>query len=432
MGGSRPNILIYISHDTGRFISPYGVKTVRTPNADRLAGEGVTLDRLFCTAPQCSPSRASLFTGRFPHQTGVMGLCNPGPHGWDLNDNEIHAARYFADLGYDTGLIGIAHETKDKRERLGYRFIHGERNAPRVGVAMTEFLDSRAEDQPFFLSIGTFETHRPFDYDGTPADDSLGVTVPPPLHDTPDTRADFAAMQGLTRRWDQGLGDVLDILDQRGLADDTLVLVTTDHGLAMPRAKCTLYDPGIEVLGMLRWPGRIPAGERRDALLSNVDVLPTLLEAAGAEAGERIEGRGFLPLLIGGDYTPNERVFAEKTYHSRYDPTRAVRTDRFKYVHTFERQVGCEVPGDAMSGSAYPDNIDLSLTPQQRPVRELYDLEADPLEMNNVAGQPEYAEACREMAAALREWMRRTRDPLLDGPISSPFRDLSLKQLAGT
>ncbi len=370
---SVPNVVVYVSHDTGRHISPYGIATVRTPNAERVAQEGVLFERAFCTAPHCSPSRASLFTGRYPHANGVMGLTG-AVFGWDLNEGEVHAAQHFRALGYETALIGIAHETHTK-ERRGFDFIDGETYAGRVGGVFDRWLAQRADRRrPFFVQIGTHETHRPFLRDRVRPDAELGITIPPWLQDGEATRADFAELQGSVARWDEGLGALLDALDRHGAGDDTLLVVTTDHGLPMPRAKATLYDPGIEVMLLMRWPnGGLDTGRRYSELVSNADVLPTLLDAVGwapdggegsrgslgsrgdqasrsnravgespngPGGGPAFHGRSLWPLLAGHGYEAAAMVFVEKTFHTYYDPMRGVRTERFKYIRNFEMAAG--------------------------------------------------------------------------------------------
>jgi arylsulfatase A-like enzyme len=394
------------------------VRTVHTPNAAKFASQGVVMEQCFCTAPQCSPSRAGLFTGMFPHCTGVLGLTHDD-FLWDMRRDVTHAAARFKALGYDTMLMGHPHELRD-RENRGWDSMTMETNGLRSAAAFDAYLTSRGRsDRPFFAQICMKQTHRPFPTPDVPADNSLGVTVPPYLDDTPGTRRDFAALQGSVRQWDEAIGRILDLLDARGLTDNTLVVITTDHGVAMPRAKCTLYDPGIEVLLMLRWPGHLAPGTRHDAMLSNIDVLPTLLEACGSQAPPEIQGRSFWPLLTGAVYQPNEYVFAEQTFHTYYSPMRGVRTRRFKYIRNFEngRTV---VPSDIQEGEAFRDNIRRTFTPPQHPFEEFYDLQADPLERSPLPPDV-LPEQRAELAAALAGWMVRTRDPLLEGPVSGPF-----------
>jgi arylsulfatase A-like enzyme len=426
----RPNVLVYVSHDTGRHISPYGVETVRTPNAERLAADGVVFENCFCTAPQCSPSRASLFTGRYPHANGVMGLTH-ARFGWDLGAGETHLAAHLKALGYDTCMVGTHHEMRRFEER-GFDFQSGELHCLRQAGVLAEWLDGRADaSRPFYAQLAPYQTHRPFPREDCPADDSLGVTVPGYLDDTPGTRADFAALQGIVRQWDEGLGRLLDLLDSRRLAEQTLLIVTTDHGIAFPRAKCTLYDPGIGVLMMVRHAGGgIGGGRRAPQLISNVDVTPTVLELLAAEAPAGIQGRSFAPLLLKShDAPPRETVFAEQTFHGYYRPMRAVRTARWKYIRNFEMSYGVKVPTDAQQSDSFRDNLDRIRAQAHTPYDELYDLAADPWEQANLAEQAEHAATRAELSAALAAWMRETNDPLLDGPVASPFYREAIERL---
>jgi N-sulfoglucosamine sulfohydrolase len=428
-----PNVVIYISHDTGQHISPYGIASVHTPNAERVAAEGALFLNSFCSAPQCSPSRAGLFTGRYPHATGVLGLTDP-LYGWRLHDDEVHMAAHLGSLGYETALFGLAHEnmggeTETHRlEPLGFDFKRPAMAYPSRLAArdLADWLDGRAEPtRPFFAQIGVFETHRwraggYIGFDGCQPDESLGVTIPPYLNDGRGTHADFAALQGSVRRWDEGLGGVLRLVDERGLADDTLLVVTSDHGLAVPRAKCTLYDPGLRVMFMIRYPRAVPAGSRFKQLISNVDLLPTLLDAAGAEMPQRLHGQSVWPLLTGQASTARDRVFAERTYHCSYDPSRCVRTERLKYIRNFEPVVPEHWPAEITGLPIHLENLDRLSTVPWRPQEELYDLDSDPLEARNLVREPGYEEMRVSLAEMLWAWMQETDDPLLTGPVPSP------------
>jgi arylsulfatase A-like enzyme len=202
--------------------------------------------------------------------------------------------------------------------------------------------------------------------------------------------------------------------------ETTLVTFMADHGLAMPRAKCTLYDPGIEVALIMRSPrGEITGGRVYPQLVGNVDVLPTLLAAAGVPIPERVQGRSFLRLVRGEPYVPRTAVYAEKTFHSYYDPMRAVRTERFKYIRNFETAFEVEVPADVELGAIFRSHVELYHNGQHPPA-ELYELEVDPLEQTNVAGDPRYAGVAFRLDLQLWTWMEDTQDPLLQGPVVSP------------
>lgn len=420
----QPNVLLFISHDTGRFIAPYGVPTVRTPHFDRFAAESVLFEHAFATAPLCCPSRASCTTGRYPHQNGVNGLTAPLLGGWDFHPGEKHAARLFADAGYESVLCGFEHESP-LWQNLGFsRAISGPggwyngggdlRNHARE---IDAFLGSRDASRPFFLQVGCHETHHAWtDYD-TPPDDSLGVASLPWLHDLPEVRREMAEFQGAVARMDQCVGEILRVLDDRGLRDHTVVGLTTDHGIDFPRAKGTLLDAGIETFLLMRFPrDGWQAGQRVGGMVSNVDLLPTLLDVAGIPVPANIAGRSLRPLLRGEPFAPRDRIFAEKTYHDTYDPSRAVRTSTHKYIRHFEVNIFQDLRLATETRRHY-----LRDDWRRRGDEELYDLRADPDERVNLANDPRHAALLQSLRSELLQWMNETGDPLLRGPVPSPF-----------
>jgi arylsulfatase A-like enzyme len=188
----------------------------------------------------------------------------------------------------------------------------------------------------------------------------------------------------------------------------------------MPRAKCTLYDPGLETALLIRWPaGGVSGGGTNSALLSNIDLLPTVLEITGTPVPDAVQGRSFAPLLRGDPYQPRHEIFAEKTFHSYYDPMRAIRTDRYKLIRNFEAAFLVEVPGDIQLGAIFRADPARYVGATHPPL-ELYDLTEDPLEQDNRAGDPDLAGVERDLSNRLWQWMADTGDPLLEGPVPSP------------
>jgi N-sulfoglucosamine sulfohydrolase len=433
-----PHILSITCHDLGRHLGCYGVETVRSPHLDRLAAEGARFERAFCSAPQCSPSRASLATGRHPHSNGVMGLTHGG-FTWDLAPTERPVASLLAEQGYSTHLFGLQH-VSPTLERLGFDHTHavGGSDGGATHAASGEVVAGAFEDilpeavreatGPLYLEANFFEPHRPYDYGGVRPDRSGGVQVPPYLPPIPEATEEMAALQGAIRKVDGEIGRILDTLDALGIANQTLVVFSADHGLAMPRAKCTLYDPGIGIALLVRWPD---GGVRPDAvvpgLVGNVDVLPALLEAAGAPVPTPVQGTSLLPAARGTSTDGRQAVFAEKTYHSYYDPMRCVRTDRHKLIRNFDSAFAVEVPGDVQQGAIFRADPGRYVADRRSAV-ELYDLERDPLEQHNLAGQSDLAALQRDLDARLWSWMEDTQDPLLRGPVPSPAYSLAMSQ----
>lgn len=413
----QPNILMVICHDLGRHLPCYGVGGLRTPNIDRLAAEGAVCTRYFATAPLCSPSRGAIFTGCYPHSNGLMGLVN---RGWDMPDRTATLPQLLREAGYVSYLFGLHHEKKDPR-RMGYDHVPQGRSphhASAVLPGVAEFLHGAREatrGNPFLAVAGLSEVHRPFKSPRYIPADPATVDVPGFLPDHPGVREDLADLAGLVETVDEQLGTVLDALADTGLDRRTLVVLTTDHGIAFPRAKSTLYDAGIGTALIARFPGVIPAGASVDALLSNVDLLPTLLTVGGHEVPAHVQGRSFWPLLLGQSGRGDEAVFAEKTYHDAYDPKRAVRTDRWKYIHNFEAGPELLLPADIAASPSAPAVADVA--DRARAEEELYDLQADPFERDNLASELAHGAILAEMRNRLRGWMEATEDPLLRGPV---------------
>jgi len=430
---SRPNILFLNCHDLGQHLGCYGVSTVQSPNLDALAAEGIRLRNSFCVAPQCSPSRAAIFTGRYPHSNGVMGLSH-GQFAWDLRPGERHLAQYLSEAGYHTALFGVQHE-RVRPEDTGYDVIdqlRSGRNARNVMERTVAHLQEiRDRRQPFYLQVGFFEPHRPFDHGGVEPDREKGVTVPPFVKDEASAREDFAGYQGAIREMDAAVGGILKALDRFDLSDETLVIFTTDHGMPFPLAKCSLYDPGLRTAFIARWPQHgWTVGRVFDPMIPNIDYLPTLLEALEIDVPARIQGRSFLPLLEGRMYQRHRDIFAEMTYHDYYDPMRCIRTETHKLIAFFSNSKGYMNPCQAARPlSAENDKWARGWPNCRHETIELYDLTQEDWEKTNLAPRESAGVLKRGLMTRLYEWMARTKDPLLDGVPVSPSHTRAIEAL---
>jgi len=439
----RPNIVLLHCHDLGRHLNCYGIDSVQSPNLDSLASEGVLFERSFCTAPQCSPSRASIFTGRYPHSNGVMGLTH-ADFAWDLHVNERHLGQILKAAGYTTAGVGVIHETHAGAGRCGLDSYIPDARAAQMADAAIALLNRLAAQRntPFYLQAGCVEPHRLRGADpsadlgflGTELrpDASRGVRVPSYLRDTPGARAELAELQSAIRHMDAQMGRVLAAIRKLGLQRNTLVIFTTDHGIAMPRAKCSLYEPGLETAFILRLPSREGwyGGTRHKAMVSNIDCLPTILDAAGLPAPDAVQGRSLAPLLDGRSYEPRDAIFGEMTYHDYYDPRRSVRTETHKLIVNFSSAPAFMDPSQSWRPRAdtiVPPNRALAYHPSI----ELSDLNKDPWEQRDVAKDPAYGQILGELRARLRRHMEATCDPLLDGAVPSPMHQRSLDWLRG-
>jgi N-sulfoglucosamine sulfohydrolase len=410
----RPNILYLHSHDTGRYVQPYGHQ-VPTPNIQRLADQGMLFREAFCAAPTCSGSRACLLTGQWAHSNGMTGLAH---RGWTLNDYSHHVVHTLRDAGYWSGLIGEQHLSVDP-EALGYdRVVDIDTTRVETVAPAAVALLRERPPQPFFLSVGFFETHREY-FPSTSIRDSLYSLPPANLPDTPETRQDMASYKASARSLDQGVGAVLNALDEHDIADDTLVILTTDHGLAFPGAKATLTDRGIGVLLIMRGPGGFHGGRVSEALVSQIDLYPTICELVGIDPPAFLQGRSILPVMRKEAPEVNDAVFAELTYHAAYEPQRAIRTKRWKYIRRFGDR---ELPVLANVDDGPTKELFIAEGWAERPLpREaLYDLLFDPAESHNLADEPAHAGVLAELSGRLEAWMLDTGDPLLTGDVEPP------------
>jgi len=414
-GRQRPNILYLHSHDTGRYVEPYGYD-VPTPNLRRFASESVLFRHAFDAAPTCSPSRASLLTGQCPHRNGMLGLAH---RGFSLNDYKRHMLHTLRAEGeYRSALIGIQHIAKDPSV-IGYDEIvpvkttHAEYVAP----AAVSWLKN-APKQPFFLDVGFFETHREFPKAG-PEDDARFCLPPSLVPDTPKTRADIANFHASARTLDRAMGEVLTALQSTGAASNTLVICTTDHGIAFPEMKCNLTHHGTGVMLMMRGPGGFSGGKVSDALISQLDLFPTLCELLEIAPPSWLEGRSLLPLIRGEKSEINDEVFAEVNYHAAYEPKRGVRTRRWSYLRNYDNRRRPVLPNcdDGLSKDVW---VEAGWRNRLVPPEQLFDLTFDPEERRNLAQDSGLAKIAAEMRGRLDAWMRRTEDPLLKGPVKAP------------
>jgi len=409
-----PNILYIHSHDSGRYLQPYG-QPVPTPNLQRLANEGLLFRKAFSAAPTCSPSRASLLTGQYAHQNGMLGLAH---RGFSLNDYHQHVLYALRPAGYRSILAGLQHIAA-KPETIGYdEVFHPQTtHAEFVAAGAAAFLDKRPAG-PFFLDVGFFETHR--EYPRASFNENPRNILPPrPIPDTPETREDMARYHASARLLDDGVGVVLAALERNGFAANTLVISTTDHGIAFPRMKCNLTDDGWGVSLIMRGPAGFSGGKVCDAMVTHLDIFPTLCELAGVAKPAWLQGKSLMPLVRGEAAEIHDEVFAEVNYHASYEPQRAARTHNWKYIRHFGGRKTPVLPNcdDSPSKSLWLAN---GWKDAVVPEEALYNLVFDPGEEHDLARDPQHAETLTEMRQRLDRWMKATNDPLLQGPVTAP------------
>ncbi len=411
---AQPNVLIVIGDDmTWSDVSALGHKDVKTPTLDRLASEGMRLSHMFTPAPMCAPTRMALYTGLYPVRNGA----HP-------NHSRVHAgteslAHRLGALGYRVGITGKRHfapaecfpfETIGKRGSLAIRQLR-------------KFI-ADSGDKPWCMIVASREPHTPWNKGDASAYPPAELTIPPWLADTPATRQALSRYYAEVTFLDQQLARCLRALDRSGKAEDTLVLFLSEQGAGLPHAKWTLYDHGIRATAIARWPGKVKPGTTSRALISYVDVLPTLIEIAGGKPPRRLDGRSFLGVLTGESTRHHDAVFAIQTSRGisngpRAYGIRAVRTDRYKLIHNLHhtarfRNNLTEKPGvhsswRAVAGSD-PRAARLAAAYVKRPEFELYDTTQDPHELTNLAARPEHAERLTLLRNRLQAWMRQQGD----------------------
>jgi N-sulfoglucosamine sulfohydrolase len=409
-----PNILYMHSHDTGRYVQPYG-EQVPMPNVQSLADQGVLFRQAFCAAPTCSASRACLLTGQYGQSNGMLGLAH---RGWSLRDYRHHIVNVLRGVGYTSTLIGEQHISKEP-EVIGYDEVMKvpTTRVDSVAPLAMEVL-RRPREGPLFLSVGFFETHREFLGPGSLRD--VHYSKPPNnLPDTPEVRADVAAFKASARSLDHGVGMVLNQLDARGLDRETLIIFTTDHGMPFPGAKATLFDRGLGVTLILRGPTPFDGGRVIDGLVSHIDIYPTVCDYLGIERPPFLQGVSLLALLRGEVGDVREEIFAGSTWHAAYEPQRAVRTLRHKFIRRWgERRT--PVLANTDDGPSKDLLLANGWAEREIPKEQLYDVLYDPNEAHNLIDDPAHAAVAADLRGRLERWMLDTEDPLLAGHVDPP------------
>ncbi|MCV7028410.1 sulfatase family protein [Mycobacterium sherrisii] len=408
------NVLIVHWHDLGRQLGVYGHPDVSSPRLDQLANESILFTRAHATAPLCTPSRGSLFTGRYPQSNGLVGLAH---HGWEYRAGVRTLPQILSESGWYSALFGMQHETSYPK-RLGFdEFDVSNSYCDYVVDRAAEWLrDDGAHrgQQPFLLTAGFFETHRPYPHDRYQPADHSAVDLPDYLPDTPEVRGDLADFYGAIATADAAVGRILDALIETGLNTSTWVVFFTDHGPAFPRAKSTLYDAGTGIALIIRPPaGRDVPVRVYDELFSGVDLVPTLLELLGLPVPPDVEGLSHAHALLapGAAADPvREEVYTMKTYHDSFDPIRAIRTKEYSYIENYVPRLLLDLPWDIEES---PSGLAVApFVTSPRPERELYDLRTDPGETANLLADSDSGmdAVAADLAVRLNDWRQRTGD----------------------
>ena len=445
----KPNILLILSDDHSRdHLGVYGTTSAVTPNLDAFAAEGVRFDRAYTTAPQCAPSRASVFTGRSPVALGVTRFTQPAPKRFPFFTDVLR------ENGYYVGLTGRNHHLRGKRvenpdvmaqleesgliyidERFDHAVIEntkGEDGLKNVSGYFTDFLDKVPDGDPFFLYFGFNQTHRSWNRTTQSIKlDPAKIDLPYRFPDLPEVRKDYRDFLFSLYDLDQGFGTLMEILEERGLKENTLVIFMGDNGEPLLRGKGTLYENGCNVPFLVRYPGVAKEGTVSNALVSGEDISATILEAAGLPVPESMTGISFLPAIKGEEYREREYVYTERGTHGSSLPTTTQHFDLSRAITSKEhvliynalyqlpfapvdmdgRPTWEAVKTAHAAGKLDPVHQQMYFS-EPRAMFELYDLNEDPHQINNLAGNPSFKSLEWDLRIRLSKWMIREGDYL--------------------
>jgi arylsulfatase A-like enzyme len=417
----KPNIIVFIADDAGMDFGCYGNNVIKTPNVDKIARQGVRFQQAFLTSPQSSPSRTSMMTGMFAHTIGTEDLHTP------IDDSTRMMPSYFREAGYFTGSMLKTHWGPEG-DRQFDRMIKGN-YLPGGGELSEEafqnygqFIDDSG-NKPFFLWVAFMDPHRPYNRDVCPQEnDPDKVPVPPFLVNGNDTRRDLADYYDEITRMDRSLGRMMAVLEKKNLIDNTIIVFLSDNGMPFPRAKGTLYDSGIQTPLLFMWKGKFPEGKvHTNGLISTVDLAPTLLHFANIKMDNNVYGKSFHTLLYNPAERGREYIFAERNWHDTDEYIRCIRTETRKLIYNAYYHLPHGTAMDLSSSLSWYElkkkQREEGLNPEQmqiftapRPMVEMYDLEKDPYELNNVADIRSYVEEGRKLARLFIEWQKETND----------------------
>ncbi|MEX0929012.1 MAG: sulfatase [Balneolales bacterium] len=421
--GPSPNLILIIADDMAwDDCGACGHPNIKTPNIDRLAGEGMKFHKGFITTSSCSPSRASILTGTYPHQTDAEQL-----H-WEVPAEKITFVEQLKEAGYWTAQAGKWHLGNHMKDRFDFLAAENTRalrdtygklpDSDGSGAHLwVPLLEHRPADQPFFLWLAAVDPHRIYEEGIIDSPHSVDdVILPPYVPDTETVRKDYALYYDEISRMDQYIGRVMETLERQGVSDNTMILFISDNGRPFPGDKTTLYDRGIKTPWFVKWPDRIPAGTQTHSLVSSVDIAPTFLSLAGLEPGDHFVGNDFSPVLSNVQTEIRTYVYGQAHWHDHEDYMRSVRDARFNYIRNFFNDLPATPPADALTSPTFSEMLRLKTEgrlneyqvaafTQPRPEEELYDLENDPHELHNLAGDPGHQEVLTRMRKELNAFM---------------------------
>jgi N-sulfoglucosamine sulfohydrolase len=425
LAAEQPNIVFFIADDISQEdFGCYGHPTIQTPNVDALAASGMRFDNAYLTISSCSPSRCSSITGRYPHNTGAPELHV------NLPKTQIRFPELLREAGYYTVLSGKNHMFGNT-DRAFDQITNG--GGPGKEEDWVEHLKNRPKDKPFFFWFASSDAHRGWkESEHAPVYNPEDIVIPPYMVDTPVTREDLASYYHEVSRFDHYIGLVKDELERQGILDNTLIVVAADNGRPFPRAKARLYDSGIKTPWVVHFPRLVKQPSVTRSLISSIDLSATCLELAGVEPPDCIQGRSFMPILKQPDAVVRNVVFSEQNWHVYRNHSRLVRFGDFAYIkNNYPNQPNLSLESD----NNYPAGEELwnahaagKTTAEQQqvfanpcPEEELFKLSADPHQLTNLAGNPEYAAILKQARKQLAAWTEQTGDTIPENPTPNRY-----------
>ncbi|MDR0698466.1 MAG: sulfatase [Tannerella sp.] len=418
----KPNIIVFIADDAGMDFGCYGNNSIKTPYIDKLASDGLRFEKAFLTSPQSSPSRTCIMTGKFAHTTGTEDLHS------SIDSCTRMIPSYLKEAGYRTGVILKTHwgEYGDRQFDWvdGGKDWYAGKPLNRNSSAFRGFSDFiRNHQQPFFLWVGFRDPHRPYRNDNAPRQNNpADVTVYPFHADTVVTREDYADYYDEISRMDQQIGLMLSELERQQAMENTIIIFLSDNGMPFPRAKGSLYDTGIQTPLIISWNGHIGKGNvHNNGLISSIDLAPTLLDIAGIPVPHDMYGKSFVSILYNSSLPGRKYIYAERNWHDSDEYCRCIRSEKYKLIFNAYYELPHGITLDLASSPTWFALKELQksrgLSPAQRPLFacprpmiELYDLEHDPYELNNLADEQSYRETGKKLTQLLLKWQRETGD----------------------
>ena len=407
------NIILINTHDTGRYISPYGYPA-KTHNFQKLSNIGYTYRNAFTVAPTCSPSRSALMTGLYPHQNGMFGLAHRGSK---LNDYNLHLSNFLKSKNFETALFGIQHEISyENIAKLGYKHIEINKISPKIGITASNWIKKYNSSNPFFISIGFYDTHREYPNEINNEFDPRWIKPPEIFFDNLELRIDMAKFYSALKEVDNAIGKILISLDERSLLNNTLIIATTDHGIAWPGMKCNLNDHGTGIFLVAYMKDYLDGGIIRDELVSNTDIFSTICQFFNFKKPDYLDQ--FILPNNKIQFKKRNFVFSEINIHASIEISRSIRSKRFRYVERISDRKKNNISNiDNSSAKTFLINNDLMSV--NKASIEFYDLFNDPLERVNL-GYEKFKYDLETHQSKLYEWRVKSNDPLLNRSFKWP------------